>query len=141
LAHLRGLADGNVLVGDGHHGGLVVLGEGVPRSRTHPSLSSLMHPSFSTWTLLLICTRLCHLCIFQTMIHHSVCDLYEVFVEYQFTMFFVIIFLMYFTKWAMIGRMRFLDSLVVLHDRVVIVGSSLVRCGLLIEVVRHSLNK
>lgn len=29
-AHLRGLAKGHVGVGDGHHGGTVVLGEGVP---------------------------------------------------------------------------------------------------------------
>ena len=32
LAHLLGLAEGHVGVGDGDHGGLVVLGEGVPGS-------------------------------------------------------------------------------------------------------------
>lgn len=30
LAHLGGLAEGHVAVGDGQHGRLVVLGEGVP---------------------------------------------------------------------------------------------------------------
>lgn len=30
LAHLGGLAKGHIAVGNGHHGGEVVLGEGVP---------------------------------------------------------------------------------------------------------------
>lgn len=36
LAHLGGLSKGHVAVGNGHHGGLVVLGEGVPGESAVP---------------------------------------------------------------------------------------------------------
>jgi hypothetical protein len=49
LAHLLGLAEGHVGVGDGDHGGLVVLGEGVPARREKEESNGLFWLLITVW--------------------------------------------------------------------------------------------
>lgn len=83
-AHLLSVSKGDVGIGDGDHGGLVVLGESVPKAEHRPVRS--MHPQHTQ-------------------------------------------------KKMKRGQV---SSPVVLHDRVVIVGSALVEGGNFPEVVLHS---